>query len=258
MLGEGVFQRRPGIAHGRAPNPLGTVQVPQSHIVKGVEHRGVHIVQSPYGNALGIRPQRALPSGGDKLVRHQHIAAPGVEIRQLADHRLQRVVVGVAAGGFGFGFILFSEKRARHSRLEKGQPVNGHGAVVILQHRCLRCSLKNAGDVQAVFPEQATAEMQALGGVVVAADHEHRAVFPGKPGEKGIQYGHRLGGGIGLVVDIPGDENGVGALIPNGAQNLLQNIFLIRNQALFSQPPAQMQVGRVKQFHGLFPFLVSG
>ena len=57
-----------------AAEVLRPVEVAQSHIVKAIEDRGVHVVRAAYAEFLGL----AGGGAGDELVGHQYV--PGGEI----------------------------------------------------------------------------------------------------------------------------------------------------------------------------------
>ena len=73
-LGKGIFQGGPAVTHRLPPHLLGTVEVPQSHIVKGVKGRYIYVVGPAHRKLLRLAPL----SSSDKLMGHQHIPEGGV------------------------------------------------------------------------------------------------------------------------------------------------------------------------------------
>ena len=90
--------------------------------------------------------------------------------------------------------------------------------------------------------EQPSAEGQALGGIVVAADEKDRDLLPGQGGEKVVQQGHSLGRRQGAVIDVPGNEHRIRLLLPGNVQDLPENIPLILQQGDIIKAFADVQV----------------
>ena len=111
-----------------------------------------------------------------------------------------------------------------------------HGAVI------------DRGHIDPRRRHQPPAEGQPLGGIMVAADEQHRRDL-GKVRQKSIQDSHRLGGGHPLVVDIAGDEDPVRLLTDCHIQDLVQNIFLVLQHGKAVDDLSQVEVRKMHQFH---------
>ena len=107
-LREGIFQRCAAVAQRFPPDFLWAVQMPQRHIVKGIEQGGVHAVHPAYRGLLAL-------AGGStchELVRHQHAAVAGVR-GAVPQHAGKGVVVALNR--------LVRPDVPHHSGLQKGQ-----------------------------------------------------------------------------------------------------------------------------------------
>ena len=107
-LREGVLQRRAAVAQGLPPHLLRAVQMPQRHIVKGIEQGGVHAVHPAHRRFLALAGR----STRHKLVRHQHAAVAGVG-DTVPQHAGKGIVVALNR--------LVRPDVPHHSGLQKGQ-----------------------------------------------------------------------------------------------------------------------------------------
>ena len=79
----------------------------------------------------------------------------------------------------------------------------------ILQGDGLRRAGEHRADVDPAVGQQGRAKGHPVGGIVVAADGEHRQLPRRQLGQKPVQQPHRFGRGNGLVVKIPGQQYAV-------------------------------------------------
>ena len=239
QLGEGIFQRGAAVADGGPTHLLGAVDVPQGHIVEGLEHRRVHVVGAPHREFLRL----AALGPGDELVGHQNI--PPVRVQgHMPDGAGHRVGIG--------GDLFFGEAVADLGGFYKRQKPDIRRAVFVLQGDGGDGPLIHRGDVDA-RPHQPPAEGQALGGVVVAADEEDLGANVRQAHQKLVQRQDRPLGGDGFVVDVPGDEDGVGVFDGGDLQDLFENVFLVLHHGKAVDQLAQMEVGKMQQFHEKVP-----
>ena len=236
-FGEGVLQRRSAVADGFPPGGLRVVNVPQGHVVKGGEHRRVHIVAAAHGNILRITPGGT----GDELVGHQHGADVGGDGCVLYG-RMQGVGIGADGG--------VREEPPYVGGLEEGQQEDLHRTVGVLQGKGGQRAVVYRGEVDAAAGHEAAAEGHPLRGVVVSADEEYLKMPPGQLHQEFVQQCHCLGGGDGLVVDVSGDEHAVRRLAVRNVQDFFENIALVLQHGKSVDPLAQMQVGEMDELHG--------
>ena len=126
--------------------------------------------------------------------------------------------------------------------------MEAHGAVGILLLNGPHRPVIDRGHIDPGRGHQPSTKGQALGAVVVAADEIHGADFC-QPGEKIVKALHRLGRGDGFVVNIAAEEGRVDPLLPGHRQDLLQNKALVLQHGKAVDPLAQMQIGKMHQFH---------
>ena len=83
------------------------------------------------------------------------------------------------------------------------------------------------GDVDTAGLEEAVAERETLGTVMVAADDEYRQLPLRKTAEEIIEYNHGLGRRDAFIIHVTRDHYCIGFLFIDDAKNLGQNILLI-------------------------------
>ena len=215
-----------------AADVLGAVDVAQGHIVKALKHGRVHIVAAAHGDLLGF----AGGGASDELVGQQHVAAGEVR-SHVPDGRPDGA--GIAFDG------LVGETALHMDGLHKGQQPEGDCAVLVGQRDGFNISAVNRRDMDAGTLHQPPTEGQTLRAVMVAADDQHREVPLRQTAEEIVQQGHRLCGGNGLVIDVAGDQHGVGMLAVNDSDNLGENGCLLFDHGNFINPLANVQVGQV-------------
>ena len=209
----------------------------QGHIVKIVKHRGVHVVGASHGNFFRIRPG----SPGDKLVGHQHISLLLMDLQGL--HRFPQ---GLCVGAD----LLLRKIPAHMGRLQERQQINIHRAVCILQDHRFHLSAVHRRQMNAASLHEPPPEGQPLRGIVIAADDKNLQFPGGQFPEKPVKKLHRLPGGYGFIVDIPGQQHCLGLFFVYDPQDFLQNEGLVLQHRKFVDPLSQVQVGEMNQFHG--------
>ena len=92
--------------------------------------------------------------------------------------------------------------------------------------------------------EQGTEGIYPLGTVVVAGNQHdfHLGQGQGKLGDEIVEKGYRLCRGDGLIVDIPGNDQGVGLPFFGSLDDLLEDVFLVTAQVMIHELQADMQV----------------
>ena len=172
---------------------------------------------------------------------HQDVAPCGIQ-PQVADGHPHRVGVGL--------HLLLGAVEAHLGRLEEGQQIHVHRAVGVLQGDGADLAGVYRGQVDAAVPHQPAAKGQPLGAVMVAADDEYLGVQPGQAYQELVKQLHGRGGRHGLVIDVPGQQHPIRALLLDPAQGLLQDMGLILQHGETVDPLAQVQVGQMDELHG--------
>ena len=231
---KGVFQRGAAIAHGIAAHLLGAVQVAQRHVVKGIEQAGIHAVHTAHRDFL------ALTAGGTghELMGHQH-AAVGRVRRAVAQHAGKGIVVALHG--------LVRPDMPHHGGLEEGQKVHVQRAVLVGEGDGHRRTGEHRADVHPAVLQQGSAEGDAVGGVVVAADGEHRQLPLSQLGEEPVQQAHGFGRGNGLIVEVARQQHTVHGRAVQQGEDLFQNVPLVVQHGELAHPLAQMQVGKMQK-----------
>jgi len=139
---------------------------------------------------------------------HQDAAAGGVG-GAAAQHTAQRVAVRFDG--------LVRVHVAHHGGLQEGKQIDVHGAEVVGQGDGRGDPIEHRADVDPAPGQQVRAERDPLGGIVVAADGEHRQPPGRKRGEEPVQQPDGLGRGNGLVVQVARQQHSVhGAGVEEG------------------------------------------
>ena len=96
-----------------------------------------------------------------------------------------------------------------HGGLEEGQKVHIQRAVLVGEGDGHRRTGEHRADVDPAALQQGRAEGDAVGGVVIAADGEHRQPAFGQLGQKPVQQAHGFGRGNGLIVKVARQQHAV-------------------------------------------------
>ena len=128
----------------------------EGHIVDPVKGGGVHVVRAADRNVLRLGPRRTR----DELMGDEDISLCRVHVH-LFNGRAHGVCIR--------GDLAVREAAAHMRGLDKGQHVNVHGAVCIRQADRFDPAVVHRGEIHPAGLYQASAEGQALGGIVVAA-----------------------------------------------------------------------------------------
>ena len=139
---------------------------------------------------------------------------------------------------------------SHHGGLEEGQKVHVQRAVLVGEGDGHRRTGEHWADVHPAVLQQGRAEGDAVGGVVVAADGEHRQLPLSQLGEEPVQQAHGFGRGNGLIVEVARQQHTVHGLAVQQGEDLFQNVPLVVQHGELAHPLAQMQVGEVKETHG--------
>ena len=190
-LGQRVFERRTRVTNGLPSDLLGTVYVPECHVVELIEHMGVDVVEPPDVD-FGIAALGGFASCGDELMRDAHVAGARVEV-DVGEGRFQ--CSGVILGDIGFGMV-----RANVRRFQEGDEPEGNGAEVVFEIDFLDGSVVDARKVILLTREQVLCVSDALGGVVIARSCQYSQVVFRAFGEEPIEKGGGLCGWRCLVV----------------------------------------------------------
>ena len=91
---------------------------------------------------------------------------------------------------------------------------------------------------------------------MVAADDEDVRVQGGKLRQEKVKKLHRFGGRNRFIVNIPGDQHGVGLLFPGHPEDPGEDVFLVGDLGKSVDPLAEVQVGKVHQLHEIPPCLM--
>ncbi len=183
-------------------------------------------------------------SPGDPPVGHDHPAAHASGVRvgldaadRVAEHpRVPLEVMGkLAADRVGFGV---------------GHTVDGHRPVRVLQQDRPGQRADPGAQVHAGLVEQAAAEAEPAGGVVIAADQHDPGPGAVQPEQGFLTHLDGVHRGHGPVVDIPRDQHHVHLLGTDGIDQVVKKRGLRRAQIGPVQRPAQVPVGRVQHEHG--------
>ena len=169
---------------------------------------------------------------------HQH-AAVGRVRRAVAQHAGKGIVVGLHG--------LVRPDMPHHGGLEEGQKVHVQRAVFVGEGDGHRRTGEHRADVHPAVLQQGRAEGDAVGGVVVAADGEHRQLPLSQPGEEPVQQAHGLGRGNGLIVEVARQQHTVHGRAVQQGEDLFQNVPLVVQHGELAHPLAQMQVGKMQK-----------
>ncbi|MPN23628.1 hypothetical protein SDC9_171021 [bioreactor metagenome] len=146
---------------------------------------------------------------------------------------------------------VIAEQAAHHCRLGIGQRIDRHFAMRVAQHHRSGRGAHRAADGQPGTLEHARAKTETVGAVVIARDHDHRnPQLDHQTGQRDIEQAHRIGGRHRAVVDIPCNQDCIGADVIGQTDEVLQHPGLILQQRQAVIDPAQMPVGSMEKAHG--------
>ena len=134
-----------------------------------------------------------------------------------------------------------------HGGLEEGQKVHVQRAVLIGEGDGHRRTGEHWADVHPAVLQQGRAKGDAVGGVVVAADGEHRQLPLSQLGEEPVQQAHGFGRGNGLIVEVARQQHTVHGRFIQQGKDLFQNVPLVVQHGELAHPLAQMQVGKMQK-----------
>jgi len=132
----------------------------------------------------------------------------------------------------------------QHRGFGVGQGVERDLAVGVAQDHRRDVRGDGAAHGQAGLGQEAGAESEAVGAVVVAGNEDHRHVLPDHDAGDGVvEQAHGLGRRDGAVVDVPGDEHGVGFLGVDQRDELVEDLGLVFEQRHAVIDAAEVPVG---------------
>mgnify|MGYP001302958641 CR=1 FL=1 len=114
----------------------------------------------------------------------------------------------------------------------------------------LRPAGEGAGDVDAPALEDAAAEGKPPGGVVVARDYVCGATHAVERGQEFVEGGHGALVGYVAVVDVAGDDEGVGVMGIDGVKDLAKDVSLVLKHRHTMDVFPYVEVGGVDESHG--------
>ncbi len=147
------------------------------------------------------------------------------------------------AGGVG------RQDRADGFRLEVGQSVDGHLAVLVVEQDGHAAVLRAGPHVDACGIDQPCADAQPGGRVVIAAGDDDPRARVTQAHERVVVQPHRVDRRHGAVEDVAGDQDRVHPLRAHRLDERVQEARLGRAQVSAVQGPAQVPVGGVQQAH---------
>ncbi|BFO23168.1 hypothetical protein SHKM778_95560 (plasmid) [Streptomyces sp. KM77-8] len=147
----------------------------------------------------------------------------------------------------GCGLCL--ELGADHGRFEVGDAVHGDGAVGVVEDDGDVAGVRVGAQVDAGADEEAGSDAEAVGRVVVAADHDDRHAEVGELVQGAIEQAHGVKAGDGTVVDVAGHEDRVDGLGAGCGDHVVEEGFLGGDQVFSVEPAAQVPVRSVQKPH---------
>ena len=241
LLGERVLQRRAGIAHALAPHPLWGVQMAQRHVIEAVKDLRGHRVHAAHHALLGIGQLRRA-CAQHELVRHQHVARGRIDVHLLHRHP-HRICIAANLRR------ALREGPPHLHRAHEGQQVQVHLAEFVPQHVARGGCAERGRDEDRRARQDALAVGHLLRGIVVAADDEAGLAQLRQARQKGAGQLHRLARGLGLVVEIPGNQQRVDPRRGGHLQDLREDVPLIVHDRLAAELLPDVQIRYVQKIH---------
>lgn len=243
-FGEGVGQRGPAVVDA-VVDGLGAVQVAEGGVVDAVEHGGAGV-----GNAADADVAFAVAgvgAGDERVGQDDGAGALGAGGEVGADGVQGRGEDGLVGGGFHLHLLV------DHGGVQVGHAVDGYGAVRVVQQDGPRGVGGVGPQVHAGFGVQAGADAEAVGGVVVPADHDRGNVQVREFVQGPVEQARCVQTGNGAVVDVARDEQSVDLLGAGGGADVGQDFALMVDQVFPVEPAAQMPVRGVQEPHDARP-----
>lgn len=153
----------------------------------------------------------------------------------------------MVGGGFRFQAV------ADHRWLEVGDAVHGDWAVGVLEEDGGVAGGGVGPQMDAGAGEEAGSDAEAVGGVVVAADHDDRHVEVGELVQGAVEEAYGVEAGDGSVVDVACHEDRVNVLGSGGVDQVVEEGALGGDQVFCVEPAAQVPVRSVQKPHECRP-----
>ncbi len=238
LLGERVGDGRAAVADGLG-EPLLSVQVSERGVGEAVEQRLRHRADTADPDvALAV----ARGATGDEGVRrHDRAGArPGAQVgTDPGQRRAEDLLVGGAD----------LERLGGHRRLEVGQGVHGHLAVLVAQeHRPVQVGDRGA-HVQTRALGPARPEPEPLGGVVVAAGDDDLRPGVEQPVEGVVEQAHGVDRRERPVVHVAGHDHRLDGLGPDHLDQVVEEPGLRGEQVDTVEGTTEVPVRGVQQPH---------
>ena len=204
--------------------------MPERHVVKFFEHRGVHVVEAAHV-LFGFAAFRTR----HKLVRHEHVPAAFRKLHLRNRHAHGRGIVRHRVAIF-----VILEMGANIGRAHEREHPQIHLAHFILERHRRKFAVVHRRHVHAHALHQASAKRNAFRRIVVPAQHEHLGTRRRKFHQKIVEHGNRLGTRHRLVVNIARNQHGVRMLLAYDSQNFTQYIHLFVEHVMLAHALAYM------------------
>jgi hypothetical protein len=157
-----------------------------------------------------------------------------------------------AEGGVMALDIVVLQELAHHGGLGVGERIEVDGAVFVSEADAARRGGRHTEEVEPLGREELCAEAEAVGAVMVAGDQNHGDLEPtNQAGEDVVQKADGVRRRDGAVVDIAGDDDGIGARVADEVDELIEDIGLVLGQVLGMEEAAKVPVGGVDEAQGL-------
>ena len=216
------------------------MQVAERDVVEAVEHPGADRARAAHRQrALGFALRPALDEG----VGDDHRTPP---------RHVGRTHHGGLRGerGVMVGDRVVAAGAAHQGRLGIGQGVHRDLAVGVAQQQRRRVHFHRPAHGEPGALQQAGAEGEAVGAVVVAGDHHHRNLqIEHQLAQHQVEQAHGLGRRHRAVVDVAGEQDGVGPGVGGDTHELLQHVGLVVEQGDAVIDTAEMPVGGMEKAH---------
>lgn len=239
-LGERVFERRAAVPDFRAADRLRSVQVAQGGVVEAFEVPKLDGAGSSYGQrSLGLARRAA----AREHVGDEHGSLRRIECRaRSCDTRGEsRVVVAE---------VRFAHDFADVRRLGVGERDQLDAAVLVVEGHPDGIGREASHHVDAAGGNEARAEGQSLGRIVVARDDHHAdSKIECDASERLVQQSDCVGRRDGTVVDVARNDQRVGARFCRDRDDLVENPCLVVDEAEAVEASTEVPIRCVHEAH---------
>lgn len=239
-LGEGVREGRTGVADALGEG-LCAVQMAEGRVVDAVERPGGHGGHAADGDVAFAVAGCAADHEGVREDDGPGAVGPLCEVGPYAVER-----------GGEDGFVARPRRLelvADQGRFEVGQPVEGDVAVGVAEHDGGGAAGRVGAQVDPGVVDEARADAEPAGRVVVSGDHHGRYAGLGEPVQRPVE---QLDGGQRRhrpVVHVTRDEDSVHLVRQGGRHEVVEEGGLCVEKADPVEGPSQVPVRRVQESH---------